>query len=205
MGEKWRAILGAPHTPESQLLWADVRARHPRFLQAVLADARVTASYRGDRCEFVSRLDAAVQAVRLAVMSDAFLALCCYRAKAALQARRIPVVPRLFHRLAIMFGQVAIGDPAVLEPGVYIAHGQVVIDGITTIRRGVVIGPFVTIGLVAGDLQGPTIDRHAYIGTGSKILGPVLIGRNAKIGANSVVLTDVPNDATAVGSPARVR
>ena len=173
--------------------------------EAVLADARVTASYRGDRCEFVSRLDAAVQAVRLAVMSDAFLALCCYRAKAALQARRIPVVPRVFHRLAIMFGQVAIGDPAVLEPGVYIAHGQVVIDGITTIRTGVVIGPFVTIGLVAGELQGPTIDRHAYIGTGSRILGPVLIGRNAKIGANSVVLTDVPNDATAVGSPARVR
>ena len=205
MGEKWRAILGAPHTPETQMLWADVRARHPRFLPAVLADARVTASYRGDRCEFVSRLDAAVQAVRLAVMSDAFLALCCYRAKAALQARRIPVVPRVFHRLAIMFGQVAIGDPAVLEPGVYIAHGQVVIDGITTIRTGVVIGPFVTIGLVAGELQGPTIDRHAYIGTGSKILGPVVIGRNAKIGANSVVLIDVPNDATAVGSPARVR
>ena len=67
------------------------------------------------------------------------------------------------------------------------------------------IGPFVTIGLVAGELQGPTIDRHAYIGTGSRILGPVVIGRNAKIGANSVVLIDVPNDATAVGSPARVR
>jgi serine O-acetyltransferase len=202
---RWRALAGAPHTAATELLWADVRARHPRFTAAVLADARITAAQRGDRFEFGSRLDVALQAARLAVVSDAFLAQCCYRAKAALQARRIPLIPRLFHRLAIVTGQLSIGDPVVMDAGVYIPHGQVVVDGMVTIGRGVVLSPFVTIGLRAGDVRGPTIAPRAAIGTGAKVLGPVQIGQGAQIGANAVVLVDVPDGATAAGVPARVR
>ncbi len=50
----------------------------------------------------------------------------------------------------------------------------------------------------------PVVTKGAYIGAGAKVLGQVRIGRNARIGANAVVLQDVPDDATAVGVPARI-
>ena len=200
----WHSFLGAPHTEATDILWRDVRARHPRFGAAVLADARVTAASRGDRYEFTSRVDAAVQAVRLAVVTDAFLALCCYRAKAHCQARRIPVLPRVLHRLAMITGQISIGDPVVVQPGIYVPHGQVVVDGMVEIGERVVLSPFVTIGLRAGDVRGPTIGSRASIGTGAKILGPIRIGAQARVGANAVVLADVPDRATVAGIPARI-
>jgi serine O-acetyltransferase len=115
----------------------------------------------------------------------------------------VPVVPRLAHRLAMMIAQVCIGDPVVIEPGLYLAHGQVVIDGIVTIERGVVIFPWVTIGLRAGVFHGPTIAQGVHIGTGAKVIGPVKVGAGAQIGANAVVVDDVAAHTTVVGSPAR--
>src|SRR5215203_7178787 len=94
-------------------------ARHPGLREALTADARVTALHRGERHEFRSRLDAAAQITRLAWVSDAFLAQALYRVKARLQARGVPVAPRLAHRLAMMIAQVSIGDPVVVHPGVY--------------------------------------------------------------------------------------
>jgi serine O-acetyltransferase len=67
------------------------------------------------------------------------------------------------------------------------------------------IAPWVTIGLRAGDYQGATIERNVSIGTGAKIIGPVRIGEGATIGANAVVVDDVPAGSTVVGVPARVR
>ena len=95
-------------------------------------------------------------------MSDAFLAQALYRIKARAQALRIPVLPRLAHRLAMMLAQVSIGDPVVVHPGVYIVHGQVVIDGLVEIQPGAVISPFVTIGLRAGDVRGATIESGSH-------------------------------------------
>lgn len=180
-----------------------IRARFPRFVESVLADARVTAGYRGERAEFRGSLDALAQVVRLCVVSDAFLAQVLYRAKAALQARGVPLLPRLAHRLAMASAQVSIGDPVVVQPGVYLVHGQVVLDGIVEIGSGVTIAPWVTIGLRAGDVHGPTIEDGAQIGTGAKVIGPVRIGADARIGANAVVTDDVPAGATAVGAPAK--
>jgi serine O-acetyltransferase len=182
-----------------------LRARHPGFRQALVADAKITAAYRGERQEFTSRRDAAAQLVRLAWVSDAFLAQALYRAKAALQARRVPLLPRVAHRLAMALAQVSIGDPVVVQPGIYIVHGQVVIDGTVEIGAGVTIAPWVTIGLRAGDYRGATIERNVSIGTGAKIIGAVRIGEGATIGANAVVVDDVPAGATVVGVPARVR
>jgi serine O-acetyltransferase len=179
------------------------RHRHPRVFTAIRADARLAAANRGERFEFRSRADAVVQAIRLAIFTDSFLALALYRVKAGLQRRRVPLLPALAHRLAIMTGQISIGDPVVIEPGIYVPHGQIVVDGIVEIGRGVTIAPFVTVGLVAGNLQGPTIARHVQIGTGAKIIGPVTVGANATIGANAAVVDDVPAKATVVGAPAR--
>jgi serine O-acetyltransferase len=61
----------------------------------------------------------------------------------------------------------------------------------------------VTLGQVA-TAGAPTVCRGAFIGAGAKVLGPIRIGEGARIGANAVVLTDVPDGATAVGIPARI-
>lgn len=197
-----------PRPPAPDLDGADrlrrARARHPRLRVALLADARVTAAYRGERYEFRSRPDAIWQCLRLMVVSDAFLAQAFYRLKARLQALGVPALPRLAHRAAMVLGQVAIGDPVVIAPGLYLLHGQVVIDGFTEIGPGARIAPFVTIGLQAGSFDGPRVGANVSIGTGAKVLGAVRVGNGANIGANAVVLTDVPARSTAVGVPARV-
>jgi serine acetyltransferase len=197
-----QALLEPPQSDETAAFWASVRSRHPRFLEAVVADARLAAIRLGDRRRFDSRVDALLYAVRLAVVSDAFLAQACYRAKAACQTRRVPALPRVFHHLAMMIGQIAIGDPVVVQPGVYMPHGQVVIDGMAEVGSEVALLPFVTIGLRAGSVQGPTIGPRATVGTGAKVLGPVRVGAGARVGANAVVISDVPDNTTVVGVPA---
>jgi len=191
-----------PSTETSERLKA-LRARHPGLREALLADARVTAAYRGERHEFRSRADAALQMLRLAWVADAFLAQALYRVKASLQARGVPVLPRLAHRAAMALAQVSIGDPVVMAPGVYIVHGQIVLDGVVDIGPGVVIAPWVTVGLRAGIVRGPTIGAGVSIGTGAKVIGPITVGAGAQIGANSVVVRDVPEGTTVVGAPAR--
>lgn len=190
---------------DRKAFWRALRARHPRLRDALVADARVTARHRGERYEFRSRVDAATQIVRLAWVSDAFMAQALYRVKARLQALGVPVLPRIAHRLAMITAQVSIGDPVVVHPGVYIIHGQFVADGLVEIHSGAVIGPFVTIGLRAGDVQGATIGPDVSIGTGAKVIGGVQIGAGAQVGANAVVVEDVPAGATVVGAPARER
>jgi serine O-acetyltransferase len=181
----------------------DLRSRYPGFREALAADARMTARHRGERFEFRPGWDTIVQTLRLMWVSDALIAQALYRLKARLQALGVPVLPWLAHRMAMQIAGVAIGDPVLVHPGIYLLHGQVVIDGITEIQRGAVIGPFVTIGLRAGNFDGPRIGPNVEIGTGAKIIGPVHIGAGARIGANAVVVDDVPDGATVVGAPAR--
>jgi serine O-acetyltransferase len=199
-----------PAEPRSQPIdrrafWSALRDRHPPLGAAIREDARVTAMHRGERHAFRSRLDAALQIARLAWVSDAFAAQVLYRVKARSQARGVPLVPRVAHRLAMVLAQVSIGDPVVMQPGVYIVHGQVVIDGLAEIGPGAVIAPFVTIGLRAGDVRGPVLEAGVNVGTGAKVIGPVRVGAGAVIGANAVVVDDVAAGATVVGAPARPR
>jgi serine O-acetyltransferase len=180
-----------------------IRAAQPRLRDAVLADALITMQFRGEGDEFGSRLDAVRHIVRLAWCSDAFLGQILYRTKAWMQVRGVPLLPRIAHRLAMAIAQISIGDPVIVEPGVYVVHGQVVVDGLVRIGAGTVLAPFVTIGLRAGNFNGPTLERGVQVGTGAKIIGPVRVGAGAQIGANAVVVHDVNAGATVVGIPAR--
>lgn len=185
-------------------LLRNVQERHPLFADAVAADLRVALIQRGDGDRIVgSRFDLVREVMRLAWLSDAFGALVLYRAKAACQRRRVPIVPRLAHRAAMAWAQLSIGDPVLVHPGVILPHGQVVIDGFSVVHRGARLRPFVTIGLREGDIAGPTIGPGAAIGTGAKVLGPVTVGAGARVGANAVVVHDVAAGATVGGVPAR--
>ncbi|HEV2642184.1 MAG TPA: hypothetical protein VGT98_05740, partial [Candidatus Elarobacter sp.] len=182
----------------------EVQERHPRFKDAVLADLALARRQRGDLRKLTSRAALAFEVLRVAWLSDAFGALVLYRAKAACQRRRIPIVPRLAHRGAIAWAQLSVGDPVLIQPGVILPHGQVVIDGFVEIESGVRLRPFVTIGLKEGVIIGPKVRQGASIGTGAKVIGPITIGAHASVGANAVVLVDVAPGAVVGGVPARV-
>jgi serine O-acetyltransferase len=180
-----------------------VQERHPRFKDAVLADLTLTRRYRGDQRRLRSRVAVGREVLRLIWVSDAFGALVLYRLKAACQRQRIPIVPRIAHRIAMSWAQLSIGDPVLVHPGVVVPHGQVVIDGFVEIHSGVRLRPYVTIGLKDGVIAGPTIQRGAAIGTGAKVLGPITVGAGATIGANAVVIDDVAPNTAVAGVPAR--
>lgn len=189
-------------TPEEAKLF--LTPLHPSFRTAVRADARQFWRYRGEK-EPSGRARTLIDIVRLCVVTDAFLALLCYRARMSLRSRKVPLVPFVLHRMAIVFGQVSVGDLVQVDPGLYLPHGQIVIAGATRIGSNVAIRPFVTIGLREGNPIGPKIASGALIGTGAKVIGPVQVGSGAWIGANAVVMTDVPDGAVAVGVPAVVK
>ncbi len=89
----------------------------------------------------------------------------------------------------------------------FIDHGMGVVIGETaeignyvTMYHGVTLGGT---GNEKGAKRHPTVGDHSFIGSGAKILGPVTLGKHVRIGANSVLLTDVPDYSTAVGMPAK--
>ncbi|NLJ78606.1 MAG: serine O-acetyltransferase [Tissierellia bacterium] len=90
----------------------------------------------------------------------------------------------------------------------FIDHGMGVVIGETAeVGDNVVMYHGVTLGGIGGEpnvKRHPTVEDDVMIGAGAKVLGPVTIGRGAKIGANAVVLNDIPPYATAVGMPAKV-
>ncbi len=139
--------------------------------------------------------------------TESWLAILLFRLKTRLRSRGVPVLPGLCDLIARALFRVQIGNRVEIGPGLMITHGHVVIDGQTRIGRDCQINPWVTIGLsnskrLGFSVEGPTIGDFVHIGTGAKILGPVRIGDHARIGANAVVVHDVPANTTVVGAPA---
>ena len=159
---------------------------------------------RREQFVFASRAQKWMSVLRLLWGADEFLSLFLYRVRTALRDLGVPILPRLLYYAGSFLYGVRIGEHVVIEAGLYLPHGQVVIDGITRIGRHCMIAPWSTIGLVAGSAIGPTIGSDVQVGTGARILGNLTIGRGARIGTNAVVLKDVPAGATAIGVPARI-
>lgn len=114
---------------------------------------------------------------------------------------------RLISELARFFTGIEIHPGATIGRRLVIDHGMGVVIGETSeIGDDCIIFHGVTLGGVKFDpvKRHPTIGNKVVIGAGAKILGPVIIGDNVKIGANSVVIKDIPANATVVGQAARV-
>ena len=118
------------------------------------------------------------------------------------------ILSRIISQRARRITGIEIHPGAKIGDNFFIDHGMGVVIGETTeIGNNVLIYHGVTLGgtgLDKGVKRHPTIEDDVTIGAGAKILGPITIGRGSKIGANSVVLKDVPAYSTAVGLPARV-
>jgi len=131
-------------------------------------------------------------------------ALLAHRVANALQRARVPLLPRLIATLARSVTGIEIHPAADIGPGLFIDHGMGVVIGETaklgedvTIYQGVTLGGT---GFATGKRH-PTVEDCVTIGSGAKLLGPIVVGRGSKIGANTVVIHDVPANSTVVGIP----
>lgn len=114
---------------------------------------------------------------------------------------------RLISQFTRFFTGIEIHPGATIGKGFFIDHGMGVVIGETAeIGDNVLIYHGVTLGGVSLEKKKrhPTIGNNVVIATGAKVLGAITIGDNARIGANAVVLKDVPPDSTVVGIPGRV-
>jgi serine O-acetyltransferase len=131
-------------------------------------------------------------------------ALLSHRVAHALDGAGVPVAPRTIAYLSRSLTGIEIHPAAQIGDGLFIDHGMGVVIGETaevgddvTMYQGVTLGGT---GFATGKRH-PTVEANVTIGSGSKLLGPITIGHGAKIGANAVVIHDVPPNATVVGNP----
>jgi serine O-acetyltransferase len=109
----------------------------------------------------------------------------------------------IFNKLNAVCCNCIIGRGAEFGPGLVLIHSTgVVVNGQVRAGEQVHIEHQVTIG--AERRESPLIGNRVFIGAGAKIIGSVRIGDEARIGANAVVVDDVPDGATVVGIPAKV-
>jgi serine O-acetyltransferase len=119
----------------------------------------------------------------------------------------LPFIPRLLSHIARFVTGIEIHPGATIGQGVFIDHGMGVVVGETAIiGDNCLIYQGVTLGGTGKETgkRHPTLGENVVVGTGAKVLGNLQIGNNVRIGANSVVLRDVPSDCTVVGVPGRI-
>jgi serine O-acetyltransferase len=131
-------------------------------------------------------------------------ALLVHRVAHALHAAGVPLLPRALAHVSRTLTGIEIHPAAQIGEGLFIDHGAGVVIGETaqigndvTLYQGVTLGGT---GFATGKRH-PTVQDNVTIGSGAKLLGPIVVGHGAKIGANSVVITDVPPNSTVVGNP----
>jgi len=168
--------------------------------------ARTAVEIRRDVASAKSRDPAArgVSSVEILAAWPGVHALLAHRVAHALYAARVPLLPRLIAALARAITGIEIHPAAQIGNGFFIDHGMGVVIGETaeigddvTLYQGVTLGGT---GFATGKRH-PTVQDNVTIGSGAKLLGPITVGHGAKIGANTVVIHDVPPNSTVVGNP----
>lgn len=134
-------------------------------------------------------------------------ALWLHRLAHRLRGLGVPVVPRLISHMGRFLTGIEIHPGAKIGRGVFIDHGMGVVIGETaevgdyvTLYQGVTLGGT---GKEKGKRH-PTVGKNVVIAAGAKVLGPITIGDDSKVGAGAVVIQDVPPRCTVVGVPGRV-
>ena len=168
--------------------------------------ARVVGELRRDAVAARDRDPAARDVGQLEILATwpGIHALLAHRIAHALDGAGVPLLPRSISMLSRALTGIEIHPSARIGEGLFIDHGAGVVIGETaeighnvTLYQGVTLGGT---GFATGKRH-PTVQDNVTIGSGAKLLGPITIGHGAKIGANSVVITDVPPNCTVVGNP----
>lgn len=155
----------------------------------------------------IARDPAARSRLEVALTYPGFHAVVLHRAAHWLWKRQLKLVARVISNVSHILTGIEIHPGAQIGECCFIDHGTGVVIGETAvIGDRVTLFQSVTLGGVGAEQakRHPTLGDDVMVGAGAKLLGAITIGAGAKIGANAVVLHDVPAGATAVGVPARV-
>ena len=147
------------------------------------------------------------------LLSSGLHAIIIYRFCHWLWRKKWCLTARFFSQVARFFTGIEIHPAARIGKGFFIDHGMGVVIGETseigndvTLYHGVTLGGTTVFGKNGKQLskRHPTIKNNVVIGAGAKVLGPVIIGNDVKIGANAVILKDVDDGQTVVGVPGHI-
>jgi serine O-acetyltransferase len=167
---------------------------------------RAGAEIRSDVAAAYSRDPAArgVAGVEILAAWPGVHAVLAYRLAHTLHGASVPLVPRVIATISRSVTGIEIHPAAKIGHGFFIDHGMGVVIGETaeigenvTLYQGVTLGGT---GFRTGKRH-PTVQDNVTIGSGAKLLGPIMVGHGSKIGANTVVIHDVPPNSTVVGNP----
>jgi len=140
----------------------------------------------------------------MVLMSDGFRVLALQRLREAARGLGIPLGNHALRVAQTALLGVEIGKDVQLGQGVYFVHSLgTVVGGDAKVGDRVRFYGNNTVGTAKDDGY-PVIEDDVWVGAGARILGPITIGARSRIGANAVVLQDIPPDSVAVGIPARV-
>lgn len=163
---------------------------------------------------FIARDPAARSRLEVALLYPGFHAIQVYRLSHWLWVREFHLLARLFSQAARFMTGIEIHPGAKIGRRLFIDHGDGVVIGETSeIGDDVTLYQIVTLGGISPSVDShkqvnrkrhPTLEDGVIVGSGAQVLGPITVGRDARIGANAVVTHDVPPGVTAVGIPARV-
>jgi serine O-acetyltransferase len=162
---------------------------------------------RADFQAVFERDPAARSSLEVVAAYPGFQAAVSHRITHYLWKKNFKFTARVMSQLSRFFTGVEIHPGAVIGKGFFIDHGMGVVIGETSeIGENVTIYHGVTLGGTSftKGKRHPTIGNNVTIGAGAKILGPLTVGDNSKVGANSVVIRDVPSNSTVVGIPGSV-
>ncbi len=150
---------------------------------------------------------AAKNGIEVILAYPGFHAIFWHRINHMLWELGIPVIPRLLSHIARFLTGIEIHPAAKIGPGFFIDHGMGVVIGETAeVGENCLLYQGVTLG-GTGKEKGkrhPTLKNNVTVGAGAKILGAITVGNNVIIGANSVILKPVPDNAICVGVPGRI-
>ena len=130
-----------------------------------------------------------------------------YRIANALYKKKLFFLARVISQFARFLTGIEIHPGATIGKGFFVDHGMGVVVGETAeVGDNVTIYHGVTLGGTGKDKgkRHPTIGNNVVIGAGAKVLGPIFVGDNCRIGANSVVLKNTPPNSTVVGIPGKI-
>lgn len=158
--------------------------------------------------EIVKKNDpAASNSLEIILTYPGIKALAAHRLSHFLWQHGFKLLARMHSQFWRFWTQIEIHPGAEIAEGVFIDHGSGLVVGETAIvEKGVMLYHGVTLGGTGKDVgkRHPTVREGALVSAHAQVIGPIEIGKNAKVGAAAVVVSDVPADVTVVGVPAKV-
>jgi len=208
--------VGAALKPQSVLCWTHEKVEWNReeYSPSLIRDGdflwkgeTMIQTIKSDIQAALQRDPAARNAMEVIICYPSIHAVLWYRVAHSLYRHHLYFFARLISQIARFFTGIEIHPGAQIGDGFFIDHGMGVVIGETCeIGNNVTLYQSVTLGGTGKDVgkRHPTIGDNVLVGAGAKVLGPLKVGNNCKIGAGTIVLKDIPDHCTVVGNPGRV-